>query len=80
MGGPDVQHRGGQSIFLHTLMDIYFFFAGATAPPRDNVAPPLYINLPTQPSPSYESDMSCLVIGFNMCGRVTLCLVIGFTT
>ena len=41
MGGPDVQHRGGQSIFLHTLMDIFFFFAGATAPPRDNVAPPL---------------------------------------
>ena len=34
MGGPDVQHRGCQSIFLHTLMDIFFFFAGATAPPK----------------------------------------------
>ena len=32
MGGPDVQHRGGQSIFLHTLMDIFFFLQGPRPP------------------------------------------------
>ena len=34
MGGPDVQHRGGQSIFLHTLMDIYIFFLQGPRPPQ----------------------------------------------
>ena len=37
---------GGANQFSYTLMDIFFFFfAGATAPPRDNVAPPLNLKL-----------------------------------
>ena len=34
MVGPDVQHRGGQSIFLHTLMDIYIYFCRGHGSPK----------------------------------------------
>ena len=44
MGGPDVQHRGGQSIFLHTLMDIFFFCRGHGPPKGQRGSAPVCSN------------------------------------
>ena len=40
-GGPNVHHWGGPINISIYAGGLFFFFAGATAPPRGNVAPPL---------------------------------------
>ena len=52
---------------MTTLLDFIFFFAGATAPPRDNVAPPLVLE-PIGTS-SKDGKLGLASLGWDFVGR-----------
>ena len=80
MGGPDVQHWRGPINFLTYTNEFFFFFAGATAPPRDNVAPPVYeatyLNLFAAMKPLFASSVLFFLVIIFIAPTLTLSVTI----